>query len=266
MTELRKRILLSVLFIPILLAALWLGGIPLILMFALINVLGGLELVVMLRNKGIGIPFLLLLPSLALYLALVLIRGMDVPLIWLAFLTTIVTGLVKWDPERTMPSMIASIFTFLYIAVIPSLIVRIGLDYIGQPILLTLVIAIWIVDSVAYFVGMSIGKHRNVTPVSPRKSWEGFIAGALAPFVIVIIFYYAGFRPLRLSYMMMIASAAGVIGQIGDLAESMLKRFAGVKDSSRIIPGHGGILDRTDSMLLAGSYMYCILMFFEKVR
>lgn len=266
MTELRQRVLVSVVFIPVLLLAFWFGGVPLVIVFALINILGGLELIMMFKNKGIGVSFLLLLPSFAFYLTLALFRGMDAVFIWVFFAFLVIYGVFKWDKERTVPEIFGSLFCFIYIAFIPAMIVRIGLDYKGQPILLSLVIAIWIVDSVAYFVGMSFGKHRNVTPVSPRKSWEGFIAGALAPFVIVVIFYYAGFQPLRLSYMVMISSAAGIIGQIGDLAESMLKRFADVKDSSRIIPGHGGILDRTDSILLAGSYLYCVLMIFEKVR
>jgi len=266
MTELRQRILVSVVFIPVLLSALWLGGIPLIIMFAMINVLGGLELIMMLRNKAIKVSFNLLIPSFLLYIMLVLVRGLDAVLVWTALLLLIIGGILNWDRERTVPGIMGALFCLVYVSFIPALIVRIGLDYIGQPILLSLVIAIWIVDSVAYFVGMSFGKHRNLTPISPRKSLEGFVAGALVPFVIVIIFYYTGFKPIAMPYMLMVASAAGIVGQMGDLAESMLKRFADVKDSSRIIPGHGGILDRTDSILLAGSYLYCVLMIFEKVR
>lgn len=146
------------------------------------------------------------------------------------------------------------------------MIVRIGLDYHGQYILLGLVLMIWIVDSVAYFIGMSFGRHRGVTAISPRKSIEGFIAGALAPALIVFILYITGFRLIELKYLVLIAIAAGIVGQLGDLTESMIKRFAQVKDSSNLIPGHGGILDRTDSILLAGSFLYCAIQVLEKVR
>jgi phosphatidate cytidylyltransferase len=69
-----------------------------------------------------------------------------------------------------------------------------------------------------------------------------------------------------LALLLLCAFAAGVVGQIGDLAESMLKRYCGVKDSSNLIPGHGGILDRSDSVLLAGSFLYCAVYLLEKVR
>ncbi|HNU97951.1 MAG TPA: phosphatidate cytidylyltransferase, partial [Candidatus Syntrophosphaera thermopropionivorans] len=117
-------------------------------------------------------------------------------------------------------------------------------------------------DSVAYFIGMKWGRHRGIFPISPKKSIEGFIAGIIAPFIIMIILYFIG---IIKSYqdLILVAVAAGIFGQLGDLVESMIKRFCGVKDSSKLIPGHGGILDRFDSILLAGSFLYCSLIILQ---
>jgi phosphatidate cytidylyltransferase len=106
---------------------------------------------------------------------------------------------------------------------------------------------------------VKFGKRRNIVAVSPRKSLAGFIAGGLAPWVILLILYLVKFDVLPIGELALIAIAAGIFGQIGDLVESMLKRFCGVKDSSNLIPGHGGILDRSDSILLAGSFLFCAL-------
>jgi len=262
-SELRQRVVVSVIFIPLLLAALWLGGWYLISMFALVSILGGLEYYTMLRARGHRVAWIWLGLGFLLYLSLLLWRNIDLPLIWLVFLGLIVDAILDWDEGRSVPRAFAICFGLIYTAVLPAMITRIGLDYIGQPILLSLTAMIWIVDSVAYFVGMNLGKHRNVTPVSPRKSLEGFFAGAFVPVLIVIILYFTSVDFLPGWMMLLIAIAAGIFGQLGDLAESMLKRYCSVKDSSRLIPGHGGILDRTDSILLAGSFLYCALKVLE---
>ncbi|MDP2172869.1 MAG: phosphatidate cytidylyltransferase [Candidatus Cloacimonadaceae bacterium] len=259
MTELNKRVGVSLFFIPMLLAALFYGGVPLIAMFFLVTLLGGMEFITMLRNPGIRISWIWVIAYCGLYLAMIITRSMDIVLLWAVFFLAMLDGLVSWAKDKSLKRVFAIIFGAVYLGMIPAMIARIGLDYSGEKILFALIIMIWIVDSVAYFVGMRFGKHRNMTEVSPRKSLEGFLAGVFAPMVIVIILYYSGFALISLTKMFLIAFAAGIIGQLGDLAESMLKRFCDVKDSSKLIPGHGGILDRTDSILLAGSFLYCAL-------
>ncbi len=266
MSELGKRVLVSLIFIPILIAALYFGGLPLVLMFLLVSVLGGLEYFQIMQKAGNGINCGWLWLSPALYLSLVYLRGIDLSLVWISFFIVILIKIFSWSKNSNLNTTFSAIWGLVYTGIIPAMIVRIGLDYHGQYILLGLVLMIWIVDSVAYFIGMSFGRHRGVTAISPRKSIEGFIAGALAPALIVFILYITGFRLIELKYLVLIAIAAGIVGQLGDLTESMIKRFAQVKDSSNLIPGHGGILDRTDSILLAGSFLYCAIQVLEKVR
>jgi phosphatidate cytidylyltransferase len=121
--------------------------------------------------------------------------------------------------------------------------------------------SIWVCDSAAYFAGRAFGRHRLFERVSPKKSWEGAVAGfvgAVAAFVVgkVIALPYLG-----LAEAVFCGVIVGVFGQVGDLAESLLKRDAGVKDSSSLIPGHGGILDRFDSLMFVSPLLFFYLDF-----
>ena len=135
------------------------------------------------------------------------------------------------------------------------------IDQWGGKTLLAVFASIWICDSAAYFAGRGFGRHKLFERVSPNKTWEGAIAGcigALATFVLA--------REVALPYMtlgnaLVCGGIVGVFGQLGDLAESLLKRDAGVKDSSSLIPGHGGVLDRFDSLLFVAPLLYCYLDF-----
>lgn len=109
----------------------------------------------------------------------------------------------------------------------------------------------WSGDSAAYYTGRAFGKHRLAPVVSPKKSWEG-AAGSVAGSVVFGVLYMGYFQPLVPVWkIVVIAVVANVTGQVGDLAESAMKRGAGVKDSGHILPGHGGLLDRVDGSLFA---------------
>jgi phosphatidate cytidylyltransferase len=118
----------------------------------------------------------------------------------------------------------------------------------------------WAGDSVAYYVGRSIGKHKLAPVVSPKKSWEGAIASVLGSVILGLI-YLGYFVPsIALWKIAIIAAIANVAGQVGDLAESAVKRGAGVKDSGTLLPGHGGMLDRVDSSLFALPVAYVLMV------
>ena len=117
--------------------------------------------------------------------------------------------------------------------------------------LVAMLASIWMCDSAAYFVGRSIGRHKIAERVSPNKTWEGGIAGLVAAVAAWIIAraYIGGLEEVSLSSAITMGLLVGTMGQVGDFAKSMFKRDAGVKDSSTLIPGHGGVLDRIDSLL-----------------
>ena len=155
-----------------------------------------------------------------------------------------------------------SIFGVIYISLFLGLLIGIRMLYgvdsagrgdFGKFIALTLVFSIWINDTMAYIVGSFIGKT-PFSKISPKKTWEGTAGGAI---LCIIVMAFIG-KALGLSYVdsAFIAAIAAITGTVGDLFESKLKRMAGVKDSGSFMPGHGGFLDRFDSLLFAATCVW----------
>jgi len=134
----------------------------------------------------------------------------------------------------------------------------------GGILIISIFASIWFCDSAAYFVGTAIGKHKLFPRVSPNKSWEGAIAGFVFAVLTMIAAHSFSLRFISIEDAIIIGVIVGSIGQIGDLVESLVKRDAGVKDSSSIIPGHGGIFDRFDSLLFTAPAVYLYLQYFVK--
>lgn len=132
-----------------------------------------------------------------------------------------------------------------------------------QPlVLLSVFVTIWVNDTGAYLTGVTIGKHRLFERISPKKSWEGFIGGAV--FALLSGYIFSLLIPgIQLINWLIFSEIIVVFGTFGDLIESLMKRTVGVKDSGDLIPGHGGLLDRFDSMLLAAPviFIYLSLLF-----
>ncbi len=124
--------------------------------------------------------------------------------------------------------------------------------------ILGIIFFIWINDTGAYLVGSFLGKHKLYEKISPNKTWEGTIGGVIL--CIALSFVIAKLFPqLALKHWIIISVIVAVFGTLGDLVESMLKRMAGVKDTGNIMPGHGGVLDRFDSLLFATPFVFCYL-------
>ncbi len=131
---------------------------------------------------------------------------------------------------------------------------------LGKVLPLTLIFSLWINDTMAYIVGSLIGKTQ-MTTISPKKTWEGTIGGIIL--CIVVMIFIGDLMGLERGDSICISAIASIAGTFGDLLESKLKRMAGVKDSGHIMPGHGGFLDRFDSLLVAtpfvGLYVYLVM-------
>lgn len=124
-----------------------------------------------------------------------------------------------------------------------------GFGFIGPDLLLFVLVITWVGDTAAYFVGRAIGKHKLAPILSPKKSWEGTIASLLGALLVGAIF--ARYINVPIQHLLAMAACGNIAGQAGDLLESAFKRSAGVKDSGSLLPGHGGVLDRIDALILA---------------
>ncbi|GHT41981.1 phosphatidate cytidylyltransferase [Bacteroidia bacterium] len=149
----------------------------------------------------------------------------------------------------------------IYIALPLSMLNYVAFSGVGDnytPIfLLALFVFIWLNDTGAYLIGMNFGKHRLIERISPKKSWEGFWGGLV--FACLSAFAFAGYEPsIHLYKWLAMALLAALLGVWGDLIESLFKRTLNIKDSGKVLPGHGGFLDRFDSLLLA---VYAMIIF-----
>lgn len=120
----------------------------------------------------------------------------------------------------------------------------------GLELLMYALLIVWITDSGAYMVGRKLGKHKLFPYISPNKTWEGSIGGTFVAVIIALVYSVFFLPEYNLIYMTFVALILSIAGQLGDLIESAYKRYYRVKDSGNILPGHGGILDRFDSMLI----------------
>jgi phosphatidate cytidylyltransferase len=269
--DLKTRSITAGIGIPILLFVFNTGGSTLLTFMALVAVLGTLEFDKLLLKNPVYTAIINLAITICLYLLLAtynLDKGIRfvIPAVILNLLICRLLIDAWLNKSRfSLKKVIWTIYGWVYTGFFPAIIYRLSVDMkVDNPFIvlpLGLLIAIWIADSAAYFIGMRFGKHRGIFKVSPNKSLEGFIAGILLPFIIGFMFLlFIGFE--YSSVIFLVAFSAGCFGQIGDLLESRLKRIAGVKDSSNIIPGHGGVLDRFDSLLIAGPFLYLMLRLF----
>jgi len=175
----------------------------------------------------------------------------------------VVLGLATRRPLlEVLPALAMSSAGILFIALPFSYIVRVNeLEGIGKRLVLFTLVLIWAGDMLAYFVGKSIGRVKMAPALSPKKTWEGAVANVLASALIAIAFA----RWLHIDFLVPIgiAVAANIAGQAGDLIESAYKRGASVKDSGALLPGHGGMLDRIDSLILAAPIVWLLCQWLQ---
>lgn len=131
----------------------------------------------------------------------------------------------------------------------------------GRWWLFLLLASLWVGDTAAMFFGKMFGKHKLAPTVSPNKTIEGFVGGFIGVIVIAVIFKIFWLKDVAAYHLIFLSLLIGLFGQLGDLVESLWKRSLGIKDSSALIPGHGGVLDRFDSLLFSAPVMYLYLKY-----
>ncbi|MCD6375519.1 MAG: phosphatidate cytidylyltransferase [Caldisericaceae bacterium] len=261
MKELAVRVAVAVVGIPLLLFIILKGGLYFYLFSVVVTVIGQWEMYQLLRQKGSkpmmvaglfsGQVLLALVytgPNALLFFVLLLfvifIFGAEMfknngsPLInTSATLSGIVYPTFFWGSLLFLRENVATLF---------------AKDYsFGGKFVLLMFVAIWICDTFAYFLGKQFGKHRLFERVSPKKSWEGAVAGLVGALLTYLLVYFLQIIPITIYVAIVGGLIVGIVGQFGDLVESWFKRDAKVKDSSNLLPGHGGILDRFDSVMFS---------------
>jgi phosphatidate cytidylyltransferase len=263
---LKDRILSALIGIPILLILAYTGGIPLLIFIILLAGIALFELQRICRKMNLQIPHLLLYGSAVIFPLIAffapaedegsfLFAGLVIYLLLHLML------LVFSFPKYGLGDLAASYLGICYISVLLSCLILIRkIEPYGFDILLLVFILTWICDIGAYFIGMRFGRRQLAPEVSPHKTIEGSVGGLLFCLVGALLFqlFYPLF-PGKLT--LLFGLLIGFVVQIGDLVESALKRIAKIKDAGDLIPGHGGILDRFDSILFSAPAAYLFIKF-----
>ena len=164
---------------------------------------------------------------------------------------SVVLGLLTKRPlHDVLPAIAIGSAALLFVVLPFSYIVRLDeIEPVGRQLVLFTLVLVWAGDMLAYFVGKSLGRVPMAPALSPKKTWEGAMGNVLASMIVAVLF--ARWMQTDVLTLLVIAGVANIAGQAGDLIESAYKRGAAVKDSGGLLPGHGGMLDRIDSLILA---------------
>lgn len=209
-------------------------------------------------NEIYGLTAAILFPLAAYFRG---VAGLAVVL--LLFLVAIAAWYVA-TPRAGIGDVAVSVFGPIYTSFAFSAIVLVRVSDKGvHGALLTLgvMLSLWANDAVAYIVGSRIGSHKLAPRISPNKSWEGFWAGLVGSVAVWVVLALAGVANIGVPLAAVVGLVVGIVGVVGDLFESRIKRGVGVKDSGNLIPGHGGLLDRSDSLLFGSIAAYILLLF-----
>lgn len=265
------RILVSVAAIPIILAASYIGGYFFLLLILVISLISYYEFSLMIQKKNAASNL-----SLGLFSVLMLVvngyfnffNSYLIVLLIVAGLSIAELFRNKVSPIFNLASTLLGVF---YLGLFSSALVSIREfnfstdEYSkGGLVVISILAGIWICDSAAYYIGTAFGKHKLFPRVSPNKSWEGAAAGFGFALLTLILAKDIFLDFLSWKTVFSIGLVIGTLGQIGDLIESLIKRDAEVKDSSSIIPGHGGVFDRFDSLLFSAPFILLVLNIFER--
>ncbi len=266
------RVLVALVGAPALLAIIILGGaIGNLALFAAIAGLGLNEYYRMALKDDSKSGLLFTLMGLALFI----IWGLAIPtpyidqLIVFSFLAAfffifLYILLFRPSPIETVAQRVsASFFGLVYVPFLAFFFVLLQAFEGGWRYIVMALVIVWMSDTGAYFAGRAFGRHKLYPKVSPKKTWEGFAGGVIASVIGAVVAAKIVGIDWPTEHLIAIGGLMSIIGALGDLCESLLKRSYGVKDSGSILPGHGGILDRFDALLFAVPVMYYYIVLFR---
>lgn len=275
------RLLSGAVLLVIAFASFWVGAPLLPVVLYVVSLIGFLELTKALgvrgeEKKGISAPEIVGLAAVTVYYGLLLLRDVEIlegerlfyilPCIVFLFLGELLVYVLSF-PKFQAESIMASIFAFLYAPVMLSFIELTRMYAEGILLVWLILISAWGCDTCAYCVGKLVGRKKIFPRLSPKKTLGGCIGGVIGAALIGVIYVAClGARdPKTLGLIGLICGLGGIAGMLGDLAASAIKRNRNIKDYGKLIPGHGGIMDRFDSVIVTAPLTYFLIVFLLKV-
>ena len=260
----RTRVLSAIVMLIITLTCILLSPVTRVLFFAAVGILCAYELSVNLEKLNIRCTLWVMITYLVVQ-ALLTILGAGLFAYSVCFIAGVYLALLSGILRKTVSGngALDTVAGLAYPSSLFAALMVIGTSDIWLETFVLAMLSTWICDTFAMLGGMRFGKHKLAPAVSPNKTWEGAICGAVSSVFTGILVWGLGllfadlpwlgglYSPLPLAVCVVTAVLASSLGQIGDLAESLIKRMIGVKDFSNLIPGHGGMFDRADSLLFA---------------
>jgi len=247
MSNTAKRILVGIIGIPIFLFLIYKGGIFFLCLSVIITTLALWELYSMFETKNYSpLKMLPIVLSILIIVTNFIWKGSAIYSLLLCGTMIFAAEIFRKGSKSPLNSMI-SVFGIVYIT-IPFICLNTIILFEQFNFIIYIFILIWTCDTMAFFGGKYFGKHK-LSEISPKKTWEGSITGFLFTMAASYLFFYFSGGRITLTDSLVIGLIVGIFSQVGDLFESLIKRKLDVKDSSQIIPGHGGVLDRFDSLI-----------------
>jgi len=219
------------------------------------------EFLILGRRKGYHVPLTICILVMLFIIAAFVLEPISVEMgVFLTLLIVPATYVFSQGAlEEALPSSAIAIMATLYVGMLGGSLIRLRNDFpqsIGPKLVFFLVLVVWLGDAGAYYVGKRFGKHLLSPRISPKKTIEGFIGGIAVSVLTAVVIHFTFFQAFPLIHAIIAGIILSVAGVIGDLAESMWKRSAAVKDSGTLFPGHGGFLDRFDSVFYTSPILY----------
>lgn len=262
----QSRVLVNVLGIPLLLSAIYFGGIYFKSLIFIAIIMSTLELNTMCSKRNIEIQ---ILPLFLFYLYLLsshFVSPLEIEMFLLVIICVLLVEVFRMK-EKPIENIAVTIFSMVWIGLFMNYIIIIRDMSNGMYWTFQMFLAVWICDSAAFFFGSKFGKAKILPNISPNKTWIGTVSGI----VFVFIYLFFTIEPITSSlvvdfiHILFLSLIFGGISQIGDFVESMIKRQFGVKDSGTSLRGHGGFLDRMDSLILAAPSFYLYLHYLQNI-
>jgi phosphatidate cytidylyltransferase len=240
---------------------------------AIVAALALYEFLVLGKRKGFHLPIPLCIVVMLFIIAAFILESVSVEMgVFIALLVIPASYVVsRGDIEEALPSSAIAVLATLYVGMLGGSLIRLHDDFAdGAKLVFFLLLVVWLGDAGAYYFGRTFGKHKLSPRISPKKTIEGLIGGVAAAVVTAMVIHFTFFRNFPIVHVIIAGTILSVAGVVGDLAESMWKRSAAVKDSGTLLPGHGGFLDRFDSIFyttpILYAYWFLILHHFKSFK